>query len=368
MRSDVIYDIALTMAKGVGPVVARRLINSLGCARAVLEASRGVLEKIPGVGSVIALQVKEPNLLKRAEKELFFLEKIGGRVLAQDFEDYPYRLKECEDSPILLYQKGKLNLNVKRSVGIVGTRKMTQYGRDLIVNVVKDLAKELPDCLVVSGLAHGVDGLSHRSSVELGLQTVGVVGHGLDMIYPAEHRTLAEKMMSNGGLLTEFHSNCVVDRKNFVSRNRIIAGLSDVVLVVESGEKGGALLTADFAASYNRDVCAFPGRVGDAYSKGCNMLIKENRAVLVENAGDIIRMMNWDQKPSPKEPIQLSLFVELDARERLVVQLLEMEGRMHIDQMSRRLQWKMNELSTQLFELEMKDLVRSFPGGVYGLK
>lgn len=368
MYSGVEYDIALTMAKGVGPVVARRLISSLGSAREVLLASHKVLEKIPGVGSVIASKVKEQGLLARAEKELLFLEKVGGVVMTQYDDKYPFRLRECEDSPILLYGKGIMDFNVKRVIGIVGTRRMTPYGRENIISILEDVSRRVPDCLIVSGLAHGVDGQAHRKSIELGLQTVGVVGHGLDMIYPAEHRSLADKMMSAGGLVTEFHSRCVVDRKNFVSRNRIIAGMCDVVLVVESGEKGGALLTADFANSYNRDVCALPGRIGDAYSRGCNALIKNNRAVMVENADDIIRLMNWDQTPVKKEPVQLSLFVELTDKERLVMQLLELEGRVQIDQMARKLQWKMNDLSSMLFDLEMRDLVQSFPGGVYEMK
>lgn len=360
--------IALTMARGVGPVLARRLISTLGSAKNVIETPQRKLEMVPGVGSVLAEAIKQPNLLDCANRELDFLAKVGGKAICDVEADYPKRLKECEDCPIVLYQKGNMHLEEKHVLGVVGTRKMTAYGRTHINNVLKELSERVPDLLIVSGLAHGVDGAAHRCALELGVQTVGVVGHGLNMIYPAEHRGLSERMMANGGMLTEFHSHSSVDRKNFVSRNRIIAGLCDVIWVVESGEKGGALLTADFADSYSREVCALPGRVGDLYSIGCNNLIKKNRAVMVENADDIIQMMNWDQKAHKKEAVQLSLFMDLTERERLVVQVLEIEGRMQVNQMVRKLQLPMNELSSLLFDLEMKDVVCSFPGGVYGLK
>lgn len=359
--------IALTMARGVGPVLARRLISTLGSAKSVLETPQRKLEMVPGVGTVLVEAIKQPNLLDCAKRELEFLAKVGGRAICDVEEDYPKRLKECEDCPIVLYQKGNMRLEEKCVIGVVGTRKMTTYGRTHINNILKELSEKVPGLLIVSGLAHGVDGTAHRCALDLGLQTVGVVGHGLNMIYPAEHRGLAERMFANGGLLTEFHSHSSVDRKNFVSRNRIIAGLCDVIWVVESGEKGGALLTADFADSYSREVCALPGRVGDPYSIGCNELIKKNRAAMIESAEDIIQMMNWDQKTHKKEAVQLSLFMDLTERERLVVQALEIEGRMQVNLMVRKLQLPMNELSSILFDLEMKDVVCSFPGGVYGL-
>ncbi len=359
--------IALTMARGVGPVLARRLISTFEGAKNVLETPQRKLEMVSGVGTVLAESIKHPNLMDYAKRELDFLAKVGGKAVCDVEADYPKRLKECEDCPIVLYRKGSMHLEEKCVIGVVGTRKMTTYGRIHINGILKELSEKVPDLLIVSGLAHGVDGTAHRCALDLGLQTVGVVGHGLNMIYPAEHRGLAERMFANGGLLTEFHSHSSVDRKNFVSRNRIIAGLCDVIWVVESGEKGGALLTADFADSYSREVCALPGRVGDLYSIGCNELIKKNRAVMIENADDIIQMMNWDQKTQKKEAVQLSLFMDLTERERLVVQALEIEGRMQVNLMVRKLQLPMNELSSILFDLEMKDVVCSFPGGIYGL-
>ena len=362
------YQIALTMVKGVGPLTARKLVSALGDVPSIFKTPLRQLEAIPGVGHTLALQIKEDGLIARAERELQFLDKVGGRLLFFSDADFPQRLKECEDHPILLYAKGKMNLNEQRVLGVVGTRKMTAYGRTQVEDILSDLRSKFPDLLVVSGLAYGVDGCAHRKSVELGLQTVGVVGHGLDMIYPAEHRGLAERMMQKGGVLTEYHSHCLVNRKNFVSRNRIIAGVSDVILVVESGEKGGALLTAEFANSYNREVCAIPGRVNDVYSEGCNQLIKTNKAAMVECAQDIIDLMNWERNKEEKDPIQLSLFMDLSERERLVVQALEIEGKMQLNALSRKLQMPVGELSSILFEMEMKDLVVSEPGGVYGLR
>lgn len=368
MDTDLKYPIALTMVKGVGPAIARKLITSLGDAKTVFEASRKELESIPNVGRIIASQIRKSDLLGRAERELLFLNKVGGRVLYFEDDAYPTRLKECEDHPIVLYQKGTMQMNVPRVIGVVGTRRMTPYGKDKVDSILEELGARFPDLLVVSGLAHGVDGCAHRRSVELGLQTVGVVGHGLDMIYPAEHRSLSEKMMANGGLLTEFHSHCVVDRKNFVSRNRIIAGMSDIVLVVESGIKGGALLTAEFANSYNRDVGAIPGRVNDLYSMGCNNLIKTNRATLIESATDILELMNWEEKKEDKPTMRKVSYENLTEKERMIVNRLEMNGNMQLNVLARELQLPMSDLSSLLFDMEMKDIVASSPGGMYGLK
>lgn len=368
MDSELKYYIALTMIKGVGPVIANKLIAALGNAKSVLEASPKTLENIHGIGTILAQQINEQDFVKRAEEELRFLDKVGGEVICFNDEHFPKRLKECDDCPLVLYTKGNMNLNVKKTIGIVGTRRMTTYGRINIETILEELYQKIPDLLVVSGLAYGVDGTAHKKSLDLGMQTVGVVGHGLDTIYPAAHRELALKMCSNGGIVTEFHSNSLIDRKNFVSRNRIIAGLSDVIWVVESGEKGGALLTSDFANSYNRDVCASPGRVNDTFSIGCNKLIKENKALLIESAIDIIELMNWDQKESKKEPIQLSLFLDLNNEERLIVQLLEMEGKMQVNQIANKLQIPMQKLSSLLFNMEMRNIVCPFPGMMYGLR
>ena len=370
MNPDLKYKVALTMVRGVGPLIAKKLISSFGTAEMIFTSSKKSLEAVPGVGSILAEQIKKPGLLERAEKELSFIDKIGGDIICFEDPDYPRRLLDCEDLPIVLYRKGAMKVNANRVLGVVGTRKMTSYGKKMVEEILEELACRFPDLLVISGLAYGVDGCAHRKAVELGLQSIGVVGHGLDMLYPAEHRALANRMMQNGGLISEFHSKSVIDRKNFVSRNRIIAGMSDVVLVVESGMRGGALLTAEFANSYNRDVCAVPGKVGDPYSMGCNQLIKTNRAVMVESSDDIIDLMNWDeqQESKGKVPVAISTLLNLTEKERLVVSALEIEDKMQVNHLSRKLQISMGELSSLLFEMEMKDLIISMPGGIYSLK
>lgn len=368
MDSNRVYEVALSLVKGVGPAIAKKLISDFGSAEAIFNASKKDLEQVSGVGKCLTSQLKPEVLLPMAEKELLFLEKKGGSLLFYEDADFPFRLKECTDHPIVLYKKGRMDLNVPRVIGIVGTRKMTQYGRACIERILEDLSKLFPDLLVVSGLAHGVDGCVHRTAMELGLPTVGVLGHGLNMIYPAEHKGLSDRMQECGGLLTEFHSKGLVHRKNFVSRNRIIAGMCDVILVIESGARGGAMLTAGFADSYNRDVCAIPGKVTDLYSKGCNLLIKTHRATMVEDANDIVELMNWREEKVEKKNVSLTLLMELTERERLVVNALEMMGEVQLNVLSRKLQMPIGDLSSLLFEMEMKDLLFSSPGGMYGLK
>lgn len=362
------YKIALSMVRGVGLLTYKKLISVFGDDESVFKASRKALSSVPGVGEAILEQIAAKKVLEWAEEELEFLYKTGGYVIAMEDNKFPYRLKECNDHPILMYAKGEICMDVKRVIGIVGTRKMTPYGRALCEEILTDLVQNHPEILVVSGLAYGVDGCAHRKALELGAQTIGVVGHGLDMIYPAAHRELANKMCNQGGILTEFHTRSLVDRKNFVSRNRIIAGLSDVVLVVESGEKGGALLTAEFANSYNREVCALPGRVGDLFSVGCNNLIKSNAAVMVESAQDIERLMNWDAKINSSSSMMYELFPDFTPDQQRVVDYLKEHGKSQINAMTRELDFPYSALSSLLFEMEMQDWVVSFPGGIYELR
>lgn len=362
------FKVALSMVRGVGLLTYKKLISVYGDEESVLKASAKSLSTVFGIGEALVEQIKNKKILDWAERELEFLHKSGCYVIPFDDERFPYRLKECCDHPILMYAKGNMNMDVKRVIGIVGTRKMTQYGRAVCEEILSALAQNHPDLLVVSGLAYGVDACAHRKALDLGLQTIGVVGHGLDMVYPAAHRDLAVRISSNGGILTEFHTKSLVDRKNFVSRNRIIAGLSDVVLIVESGEKGGALLTAEFANSYNREVCAVPGRVGDVFSVGCNNLIKKNVAAMVESAEDIERLMNWDAKSKVSPNFMYELFPNFTQEQQNVVDYLKEHGKSQINEMTRELKFPYSMLSSLLFEMEMQDWVVSFPGGIYALR
>lgn len=367
-ESQLKFKIALSMVRGVGLSTYKRLTEIFGNEEEVLNASAKSLSKLPGIGDAIVEQLKHPQLLERAKKELDYLRKSNGFVVHFDDEAFPYRLKECDDHPIFLYGKGEMQWDERRVIGIVGTRKMTPYGKTHCEEILTQLANNHPNLLVVSGLAYGVDACAHRKAMELGLQTIGVVGHGLDMIYPASHKDLATRMMNKGGILTEFHSHSLVDRKNFVSRNRIIAGLCDVVLIVESGEKGGALLTAEFGNSYNREVCAIPGRVGDSYSKGCNNLIKRNEAAMIENAEDIEKLMNWDTKQVLTSGMMYDLFPTLSEEQQKVVDYLREKGKSQINIMTRELNFSYSTLSSLLFEMEMQDWVLSYPGGIYDLR
>jgi DNA processing protein len=296
-----------------------------------------------------------------------FILKNGIQTFFYLDENYPTRLKGCTDAPIILYYKGNANLNERRIISVVGTRNATNYGKEICEELIRSFSEKTYPVLVVSGLAYGIDVHAHKACLKYNIPTVGVFAHGLDKIYPALHAPIASKMLDNGGLLCDFVSETAIDRQNFLRRNRIIAGLADATVIVESAEKGGALVTADIANSYNRDVFAFPGRSTDPYSRGCNKIIKLNEAVLVENAADIEKAMNWDIKVGSKKAIQTSLFVELTPEEQKLVDLLK-EGNRFVDEITIETQMPMSKVSALLLGLEFKGLVLSLPGKVYRLK
>ncbi len=366
-ESKLKYQIGLTLIKGVGAATAKKLIAALGDEDAVFNTKKHLLEHIPGVGKTLSAQIKAPGILDRAEREIEFMHKNNITAHFYTGDTYPFRLRECYDSPVILYQKGNADFNRKKYLGVVGTRKMTAYGKAHCENIISALAQKHPDLVVVSGLAYGVDICAHKKSLEMNLQTIGVISHGFDLLYPAAHKPVADKMLNQGGLVTEYVSGTPLDRNNFVARNRIIAGMCDVVLVVESGVKGGALLTAEFADSYHRDVCAIPGRINDVYSAGCNSLIKRHKATMVENAENIEMLMNWENPANKKQSVQTRLFEDLSPGEQSIIVLLQKEEQMHIDLIARELQLPVNKISVFLFDLEVKNMVRCLPGGIYGL-
>ena len=362
------YKIWLTLVKGVGPLVSKKILSVIGDEEEIYKASPKALASIPGVGRVLSSEVqRSKDLLTRAEQELEFAQRNGIDILHYKDVRYPSRLLECPDSPTVLYSRGTADYNGSKVVGVVGTRKMTEYGRMLCESIIQNLSVSHPDLMVVSGLAYGVDVCAHRKALECSLPTVGVVGHSLEHVYPAAHRQVAQQMMASGGaLLSEYVSGTFIDRNFFVARNRIIAGMSDCVLVVESGEKGGSLLTAEFANSYHRDVFACPGRVGDYYSVGCNKLIRQNKAALVTSAEDIDYLMNWDQSTLPSA-VQLSLFPELEGDSLRVAELLKNGDALQMNDLARALQLPIHRLSSLLFELEFAGVVSSLPGNRYKL-
>jgi len=361
---DRLQQIALTKIKGVGPRTARNLLAYCGSVEAIFRSDRRELLKIPNIGRHLADAIFAKDYLLEAEKELAFVEKHRIDLLWIGDERYPKRLKQCEDAPLLLYYKGNAPMNPAHCVSIVGTRNATAYGKTLTDELVAGL-REL-DVQVVSGLAYGIDVHAHRQALKNNIATIGVLGHGMDMIYPAAHRDMAGKMLENGGLLTEFPSGTKPDRMNFPARNRIIAGLADVTVVVEAAQKGGALITAEIANSYNRDVCTFPGRVDQEYSEGCNYLIKTNRAHLIRRAEDLIYLMGWDGGAKPMAQGQLSLLPPpMGKDEQAVYGYLQGREQAHVDEMAEHLDWPASKLALVLLEMEMNGLILSLPGKVY---
>jgi DNA processing protein len=276
-------------------------------------------------------------------------------------------LKGCSDAPIVLYYKGNANLNERRIISVVGTRNATNYGKEICEELIRSFSEKSYPILVISGLAYGIDVYAHKACLKYNIPTVGVFAHGLDTIYPSLHAPIASKMLEKGGLISDFISETKIDRPNFLRRNRIIAGLADATIIVESAEKGGALVTADIANSYNRDVFAFPGRCTDMYSRGCNKIIKLNEAILVENQADIEKAMNWDIKVSTNRSYQTSLFIELTPEEQKLIDLLK-GGDRFVDEITIETQISMSKVSALLLGLEFKGMIVSLPGKMYRLK
>lgn len=357
-----IYQVALTLIPGIGDVQGKKLIAYCGGVEAVFREKKKNLLKIPGVGNVIAGSLHNREIFRRAEQELAFIRQYNVRPLFYLDADYPDRLKHCEDGPVLIYYKGKEDLSRKRILSVVGTRMPTDYGKAICEQIIHGLADQ--GVLIVSGLAYGVDTTAHRASLAAGLPTIGVLAHGLDQIYPGANRSLAEKMVSNGGLVTEFPSRTKLNRDYFPRRNRIIAGMSDATLVIESAIKGGALITADIANSYSRDVFAIPGRVTDLKSSGCNLLIRSNRAALVQSADDICSMMGWDQSPHPAM-VQQKLFLELNGDEKKIHSFLQSAGEADIDGIYLNSGLTLSKVSAILLKLEFDGLIKCLPGKRY---
>jgi DNA processing protein len=359
-----IYQIALSLLSGVGPVKAKALVAHTGSAEAVFSETEKALGLIPGIGSSIVKSLNRKECLERAEQEILFTEKYGIDIYFYQDEKYPSKLKFCEDGPLVLFTKGNVNFN-KKNVAIVGTRKATPYGKSLTKQLISDLADV--DVQIVSGLAYGIDIEAHKAAMINNLSTLAVLGHGLDLIYPAAHKSIAKSMLDNGGLVTEFLSNCGGDTSNFVKRNRIVAGLCDATVVIESAVSGGSLITANLANDYNRDVFAFPGNVDQEYSKGCNFLIQQDKAHLITNASDLIKIMGWEQHEKISPAIQTQLFAELNDEEDKIVGVLRDKGEVDIDNLSYASEMTSSILSMHLFNLEMKGLVRVAPGKKYSL-
>lgn len=362
-----LYQIALTKIKGVGISLARALMQTVGDEEAIFKESRKLLEKIPRISPQLVDEIRSPRVIEEANNELQFIEKNKIKPLFFTDSNYPQRLTNCIDAPILLYDKGNTDFNRDKVISIVGTRNATRYGRDFCENLIKSIADDHPDMLIVSGLAYGIDICAHRAAVNNNLSTVAVLAHGLDRIYPHVHRSTAIDMLNNGALLTEFPSETNPDRFNFVKRNRIVAGMSDAVVVIESAAKGGSLITADIANSYFREVFAVPGRVFDKESEGCNKLISNNKAILLQDPESLYNQMGWTKDNKSNKPIQRELFVSLTKDEERIFKVLNNGESKQVNMISLELDVPVADLFFTLLELEMKGLVKALPGGMYKL-
>lgn len=359
------YRIALTLIPGVGDIIGKKLVSYCGGVDAIFKEKKSNLLKIPNIGESIVNSIVNHDVFDRVDKELAFIEKYNIKPLFYLDAAYPLRLKQCIDSPLMLYYMGNSDLNADKIISVVGTRNVTEYGKDMCKQIIKDLSQQ--NVLIVSGLAYGVDTYSHKAALDNNLQTIGILAHGLDRVYPQTNKSLAEKMIKNGGLLTEFMSCTNPDRENFPKRNRIIAGIADAVVVIEAAKKGGALITAEIANSYNRDVFAVPGKNTDIYSEGCNHLIKINKANLMQSADDILYIMGWETSKKPKKTAQKQLFIELTPDQKTIYDILSLKANTSIDELCINSKLNVSKVAEILLNFELEGIIKSLPGKVYQL-
>lgn len=358
--------LALTCTPHIGVIIGRQLIEALGTATAVYQHRTELPELVPGVRPSLISALDNSAAFHRADQEMRWIEQHHIHAITIHDPDYPSRLRECDDAPLVLYTCGKAALETPHVVSIVGTRKATDYGRDICASFVRDLAQLCPDALIVSGLAYGIDIAAHRAALANNLPTLAVLAHGLDRIYPSAHRNDAAHITSCGALVTEYMTLTEPERQNFVHRNRIIAGLADVTVVIQSAARGGSLITAELAQCYNRECLAFPGRINDEASRGCNKLINSNAARLITSAEDLMNAMNWPFADDGKQAIQRELFVNLTPEEEIVMNVLRNSpDPMQINLLVVECDIPVARLSTLLFNLELKGAVRNLPGARY---
>lgn len=365
MHSELVYQVALNEVPNIGDVVAKSLIQLLGSATAIFNTPVKQLEKIEGVGTVRAQCIKAFSDFKSCETEVAFIEKHQITPIFLTDKAYPRRLLQCADSPTLLYYKGNADLNAEKIISVVGTRNNSDYGRQVTEELIAGL--EHSGILVVSGLAYGIDTISHKAALKNNLETIAVVAHGLDRIYPPNNTSLAKEITTRGGLLTEFREKVGPDKQNFPLRNRIVAGMCDALIVIESGVKGGSLITAELANGYNKDVFAIPGRTTDSRSEGCNYAIRNNKASLITCSQDLLNMMNWaESAPKPKR-LQRQLFIEFTPSEKVLYDILQQKDQVHIDEIFLNSNMSSSAVASALLTLEMQNVVASMPGKMYRL-
>jgi DNA processing protein len=366
LHSDLLYLISLTQVPQVGSIHARSLLQHFGSAEAVFKSTGFALEKIEGIGKIRAHSIKNFRDFSSAEKEMSFLHRYGIRALSFLDPDYPQRLLTACDAPVIVYYKGSADLNPSRSLSIVGTRRQSEYGKQITEKLIQDLAPY--EITIVSGLAFGIDGIAHKTALNQGLPTIAVLAHGLASLYPPEHSTLSKQIMKQGGLITEYLSHVKAEKHHFPIRNRIVAAISDCTLVMETAVKGGSMITADLANGYHKEVFAFPGRTTDFKSAGCNWLIRNNQATLLENGEQLVKIMGWEEKKRVVSARQEHLFIVFTEVEQRIIDLLKEREQMHIDTLNATTGFPGSRNAGALLELEMKGMVCCMPGRIYRLK
>ena len=361
--TELFHVLALLKIDGVGDIVAKKLINHCGSAEKIFSARGSLLKSIDGIGEILLKKLKDKSVFEKAAQELKFIENEKIEVLYYKDENYPDKLKHCIDGPVLLFATGNFNFENRKLISIVGTRQITSYGTEFCKKLIEDLAIFNP--IIISGFAYGVDIVAHQAAMDTNLQTIGVLAHGLNQIYPKTHKKYVAKMEQNGGFLTEFWSNSNPDKENFVRRNRIVAGMSEATIVIESAEKGGSLITANLANDYNRDVFAVPGRITDKYSQGCNDLIKTQRANLLTSAADLVYCLNWELEAKSTKPVQKQLFVSLDNEEQKIYEYLQKNGKQLLDVIALDCDFPIYRISSILLNMELKGVIRPLPGKLF---
>ncbi len=364
--NDLPYQIALSLLPGIGDISAKKLLAHCGNAESVFKTKSQLLQKIQDIGPKIIHSINNhKGALERAEKEINYINKHHIQVLFYQNTNYPKYLKQFADCPFLLYYKGNLDFNKNKVVSIVGTRMPSNYGKQMTTELVKELTPLKP--VIVSGLAYGIDYIAHKTALENNLQTIGILGHGLDKLYPAEHKNIANAMIEQGGILTEFLTETNPDKENFPKRNRIVAGICDALVVVESKRKGGSLITAVIANSYNKDVFAFPGQAKNDISEGCNGLIKTNKAQLIESAEDLIYQMNWNEDVLKQKKQQISLLPNLSETDLKIINAFQTQTQLHVDEICLRTELTLSQTFASLLQLEFENVIKPLPGKMYEL-
>ena len=364
VKDELYYQLALTMVPDLGPIRARLLIEHFGNASSIFKAKKKEISVVEGIGELCARSLKEWDQFSEVDEEISFIEKHYIQPLFITDADYPQRLLHCYDPPTLLYYRGAANLNSSRIISIIGTRNHTEYGKQVTEQLIASLQTQ--QVLIISGLAFGIDAIAHKTSLQYNLPTIGVLGHGLDTIYPSQHKSLAKEMLAYGGLISEFRQNTKPDKHNFPKRNRIVAGMADATIVIETASKGGSMITAELAHNYNRDLFAVPGKITDSKSSGCLKLIQQNKAILLTGGEQLIETMGWEEKKNAHKK-QRELFIELTADEKIIVNLLRETEAINIDTLYLKSGLSSSSVAAAILNLEIQNVIGVLPGKLYKL-